>query len=255
VSGLWAVADDNFFRRPWKKWQAGFGRLEIATVKKQIADEQARLDADASYQAAGKKVADARASMTSGDNAKAIAAFETKLEALRLEDLEKDLNLRFIKSELEEWRYFHDDALHHHNDAERERWAKRIEEGNETQREREKIYQDSQAAIAAVQKEIADKQGELTTAEEELAKLTVKRDELQSKLETVIGYLRGRPRSSPLPAHSRRSPNPAGRSRSSAVTTSACARQPLYVLPCRSTRSASRTSRTRGRRTPSARCT
>jgi mono/diheme cytochrome c family protein len=192
VSGLWAIADDNFFRRPWKKWQGGFSRLEISTVKKQIADEQARLDADPAYQAAAKKVADARESMASGDNAKAIAALEAKLEALKLEDLEKDLNLRFIKSELEEWRYFHDDALHHHDDAERERWAKRIEEGNETQREREKIYQDSQAAIAAVQQEIADKQAELTTAEEELAKLTVKRDELQSKLETIaLGYLPG----------------------------------------------------------------
>src|SRR5262245_33109232 len=110
VSGLWAVADDNFFRRPWKKWQGGFARLEISTVKKQIADEQTRLDADPAYQAAAKKVADARASATSGETAKTIAALEAKIETLKLEDLEKDLNLRFIKSELEEWRYFHDDA-------------------------------------------------------------------------------------------------------------------------------------------------
>src|SRR5688572_13571396 len=192
VSGLWAVADDNFFRRPWKKWQAGFGRLEIGTVKKQIADEQARLDADPAYQEAAKKVADARASLESGDDAKAIAALEEKVQALKLEDLEKDLNLRFIKSELEEWRYFHDDALHHHDDAKREYWAKRITEGEATQREREEIFQASQDGIAAVQKEIADKQAALTTAEEELAKLTVKRDDLQSKLETVaLGYLPG----------------------------------------------------------------
>ena len=192
VSGLWAVADDNFFRRPWKKWQAGFARLEIGTVKNQIAEEQKKLDADPAYQAAAKKVADARASLDTGDNAKAIAALESKLEELKLIDLEKDLNLRFIKSELEEWRYFHDDALHHHDDAKREYWSKRIEEGNRTQAEREKIYAESQAGIAAVQKEIADKQAELTTAEEELAKITVKRDDLQSKLETIsLGYLPG----------------------------------------------------------------
>src|SRR6185369_142888 len=127
VSGLWALADDNFFRRPWKKWQAGFARLEIDTVKKQIADEQTKLDADPAYQAAAKKVADAKASVESGDSGKEIATLTKKVEALKLEDLEKDLNLRFIKSELEEWRYFHDEALHHHDDAKREHWAKKIE--------------------------------------------------------------------------------------------------------------------------------
>jgi mono/diheme cytochrome c family protein len=192
VSGIWALADDNFFRRPWKKWQAGFARLEIDTVKQQIADEQAKLDADATYQAAAKKVAEAKASVESGDSAKAIADLKAKLEELKLEDLEKDLNLRFIKSELEEWRYFHDDALHHHDDAKREHWAKRIEEGEKTKAERDKIFQDSQAAIAAVQQQIAGREGEVIAAEEELAKLTVKRDDLQQKLENIsLGYLPG----------------------------------------------------------------
>src|SRR5262245_34665702 len=185
VCGLWALADDNFFRRPWKKYQAGFARLEIGTVKKQIADEQARLDADPAYQAAAKKVADAKASAESGDTAKAVAGLQEKVKQLKLEDLEKDLNLRFIKSELEEWRYHHDEALHHHDEAKRAQWAARIAEGEKTKAEREKIYQGSQDGIAAVQKEIADKEGELLAAQEELAKLTTKRDDLQGKLETV----------------------------------------------------------------------
>src|SRR3954463_8378383 len=96
MSGLWALADDNFFRRPWKKWQAGFARLEIDTIKKEISDEQAKLDADPTYQAAAKKVADAKASVESGDASKQIAALKDKLVELKHEDLEKDLNLRFI---------------------------------------------------------------------------------------------------------------------------------------------------------------
>jgi mono/diheme cytochrome c family protein len=192
VSGIWAVADDNIFRRPWKKWQGGFARLEIDTVKKQIADEQARLDADPAYQAAAKKLADARENVGEGQAAEEIAALEAKLAELKLIDLEKDLNHRFIKSELEEWRYFHDDAAHHHDAEGVARWAKRIEEGEATRREREKIYLESQAAIAAVQAEIAAKQAEVTTAEEELAKLTVTRDDLQAKLENIsLGYLPG----------------------------------------------------------------
>src|SRR5262245_21513987 len=113
VAGIWAIADDNVFRRPWKKYQAGFGRLEIATVQQQIADEQAKLDADETYRATKKRVDDAQKSIDSGDAARDIAALQAKEKALKHVDLEKDLNLRFIKSELEEWRYHHDEALHH----------------------------------------------------------------------------------------------------------------------------------------------
>ncbi len=40
VTGLWAIADDNVFRRPWKRYQAEFGRLEIDRLKDAIAKEQ-----------------------------------------------------------------------------------------------------------------------------------------------------------------------------------------------------------------------
>src|SRR5262249_24053293 len=39
VGALWAVADDNIFRRPWKKWQAGFNRLEISRMEDAIGAE------------------------------------------------------------------------------------------------------------------------------------------------------------------------------------------------------------------------
>src|SRR6185503_15157217 len=192
VAGLWAVADDNIFRRPWKKYQGNFGRLEIATVKKQIADEQARLDADPTYQAAAKRVAEAQARVTSGDVAQEIAALEAKLKTLQHEDLEKDLNLRFIKSELEEWRYHHDEALHHHDQAEVDRWAQKIKDGEEERVKRQGIFEASQKGIETVQNEIKAKQDELLTAQDELAKLTQKRDDLQGKLENVsLGYLPG----------------------------------------------------------------
>src|SRR6185503_14907567 len=161
VAGLWAVADDNIFRRPWKKYQGGFGRLEIATVKKQIADEQVRLDADPAYQSATKRVAEAQARVTSGDVAQEIAALEAKLKTLQHEDLEKDLNLRFIKSELEEWRYHHDEALHHHDQAEVDRWAQKIKDGEEERVKRQGIFEASQNGIETVQDEIKAKQDEL----------------------------------------------------------------------------------------------
>jgi mono/diheme cytochrome c family protein len=192
VSGLWAVADDNVFRRPWKKYQAGFSRLEIETVKQQIADEQKRLEATLPYQAAVKHVAAAQAAVDSGDTKREIAALQAKLKDLQHQDLEKDLNLRFIKSELEEWRYHHDEALHHDDQADVERWAHKIAEGEKTKAERQHIYDESQKGIAAVQDEIKAKESELLTAQDELAMLTTKRDDLQGKLENIsLGYLPG----------------------------------------------------------------
>ncbi len=192
VGGLWAVADDNIFRRPWKKYQAGFARLEIGKVKQQIADEQAKLDADPTYQEAVKKVNEARARVTGGDVAQEIKALEAKVAQLTREDLGKDLSLRFIKSELEEWRYLHDEALHHGHAEEVERWEKKIAEGEQTKAERQHIYDESQKAIADTQDQIKAKQGELLDAEDALGKLTTKRDDLQGKLETVsLGYLPG----------------------------------------------------------------
>src|SRR6267142_2934211 len=113
VGALWAIADDNIFRRPWKKFQAEFNRLEIQHLKDAMAVEQHRLDADPAYQQAVKALADARANASSGEIARQIADLQRELRRAQQQDQSKDLNLRFIKSELEELRFLYDDALHH----------------------------------------------------------------------------------------------------------------------------------------------
>src|SRR6185503_20779977 len=67
VGALWAVADDNIFRRPWKKYQAEFNRLEIQRLKDAIDAEQKRLDADPAYQDVVAKGQKARAAVESGE--------------------------------------------------------------------------------------------------------------------------------------------------------------------------------------------
>src|SRR5262245_30324393 len=69
IGALWAIADDNIFRRPWKKWQAGFNRLEISRIEDQIKAEQDRLNADPAYQEAEKQLAAAKTDVSSGANA------------------------------------------------------------------------------------------------------------------------------------------------------------------------------------------
>jgi mono/diheme cytochrome c family protein len=183
IGALWAVADDNVFRRPWKKWQAGFNRLEISRIEDQIQAEQDRLNADPAYQEAEKQLAAARAEVSSGATADEIARLERELNTAVLQDQSKDLNLRFVKSELEELRFLFDDAKHHGRPT--EGILERIEKGEQVKEERQKVYAESQAHVEDLRAQIAAKRETVKSAEDALAKLTTARDDLQQKLETV----------------------------------------------------------------------
>src|SRR3989442_1364297 len=190
VGALWAIADDNIFRRPWKKWQAEFNRLEIRRLKDAMADEQKRLDADPEYQAAAKALEDAKRSATTGEGARKIAELQRELTQAQHEDQKKDFDLRFVKSELEELRFKYDDALHTGRPT--EALLHEIQEKEQVRVERQKIYSGSQAHIEDLQNQIKTLQGTVKTGEDALAKLTTARDDLQQKLEGVsLGYLPG----------------------------------------------------------------
>src|SRR3989442_15185681 len=98
VGALWCIADDNIFRRPWKKFQAEFNRLEIQRLKDAIAGEQQRLDAAPGDQQAVKALAHARASASSGDNPRKIADLQRELRRAPQRDQSKDLHPPFLKS-------------------------------------------------------------------------------------------------------------------------------------------------------------
>src|SRR6185295_6802091 len=194
VGALWALADDNIFRRPWKKYQAEFNRLEINRLKDAIVAEQARLDADPAYQQAVANVEKARAAVDSREQKQKIADLERQLVRARQEDQSKDLNLRFVKSTLEELRYHFDDALHHEKPT--DDIARRIAEGEALKAEREKIYAESQQHIEDLEKQLKTIRQEVKDAEDEVAKLATAREDLKEKLANVsIGYLPG-PKSS-----------------------------------------------------------
>src|SRR5882724_6595797 len=195
VGALWAIADDNIFRRPWKKYQAEFNRLEIRHLEEAIATEQARLDADPEYQAAVKALADAKTSVSSGENVRRIKELERELVDAQKADQSKDLNLRFVKSLLEELRFKHDDALHAGRPT--EAILHEIEEKEQLRVERQKIYGESQQHIEDLQNQVKGLQGAVRTSEDTLTKLTTARGELEQKLEGVsLGYFPG-PKASP----------------------------------------------------------
>src|SRR2546426_10459849 len=197
VGALWCVADDNIFRRPWKKFQAEFNRLEIRRLKEAIAAEQQRLDADPGYQQAMKALAEARVSVSSGENAQKIADLQRELRRAQQQDQSKDLNLRFVKSELEELRFKYDDALHAGRPT--EALLKEIEAKEQLRAERQRIYSESQQRIEALQNEIKQIEGAIQTGEEGIAKRPTARADLRQKLEGVsIGYFPGRKAAPPF---------------------------------------------------------
>ncbi|HEX5128311.1 MAG TPA: c-type cytochrome, partial [Usitatibacter sp.] len=185
VGGLWAIADDYIFRRPWKFYQERFSELEIGKVEAQIAAEQARLDKDPEYQKAEKALAEATAQASSGATAQEVAQLEKQLERARLDDLEKDLNLRFVKSELEEMRFQYDDAMHHGHDDEAKAILEKINAREQLRLERQAIYSESQERIAKIEGEIKAKRAAVKAAQDALDKITATRDDLRQKLETV----------------------------------------------------------------------
>ena len=114
VGALWAVARRQFLPPPVEEVAGGLQPAGDQPGRgRRSGRSRQRLDADPAYQEAVKRLDTARAEVDSGATAGEIARLEQELEAAVLADQSKDLNLRFVKSELEELRFFFDDAKHH----------------------------------------------------------------------------------------------------------------------------------------------
>lgn len=181
AGSIWAVWDDNIFRRPWKKYQSDFFSIERDAVNAQIAAEDERLAADEKYQEVVKRLEEAKASVASGENADKIAALERDLERAKVKEFEWDLQIRIVKSEIEEAKYEleHAQSLGAGGDAEREHLVEKEEEKAELDRN----YKAAQEKVAGIEAEIAAIRAAVKTAEDELAELTKDREFLVQRLE------------------------------------------------------------------------
>jgi mono/diheme cytochrome c family protein len=109
---LWAVVDDLFLRRPWKKYQAELGRQEIEAAKAKIETERLALEQDSEYQELLARLAEAERALQQGDVAGRRRDIENAIGRSQVRLGELDQELRFVKSEIEEARYRYDHALH-----------------------------------------------------------------------------------------------------------------------------------------------
>jgi len=108
---LWALYDDNFSRRPWKRYQAEFYRMDYGKAQEAYAAEDKKLQDDPNYQALVKKLNEQKASLKEGDLAHRLEALRQELPAAEILFNERDQEVKFIKSELEEAWYEYDHAV------------------------------------------------------------------------------------------------------------------------------------------------
>lgn len=108
---LWSFWDDNITRRPWKKIQTEFYRLDYRKARAAYDEEDKKLQADSSYQELVKKLSAEQASLKSGELAKKLKTLHAEEVRANVRFTELDQEVKFVKSELEEAWYEHDHAV------------------------------------------------------------------------------------------------------------------------------------------------
>ncbi len=174
VVSLWAIFDDNITRRPWKKYQAEFNRLDYKKAKAAYDEEDKKLKADAKYVELVKKLEAEKSSLVDGD-------FSNKLLELRRQETERDVRfgeldqeVKFIKSELEEAWFEYDHAVQQGKGP--RPYQSRIEELDKEKAKLDPDLEEARQKRKDIKEKIKKLQAGVKGLEESLSKLTVGRD-------------------------------------------------------------------------------
>lgn len=190
VGAVWAIMDDTFLRRPWKKFQTDFFAVEEQREREALEQEHQKLESDEAYAQLKKQLEEAQANLASGESAQQLATAERKLEAAKMEEQDADLQVRFVKSELEEAWYLYDRAIEAGGDVEAAR--KRRDGLEEEKQQLEVRWKATQQTVAQLEAEIAELKAPVTTVEKKLAELETERERIANKIDgmkSVIGPL------------------------------------------------------------------
>ncbi len=174
VVSLWAIFDDNFTRRPWKKYQTEFNRLDYERAKAAYEAEDKKLEANANYIELVKRLEAEKKSLSHGE-------LSHRLENLRLEETERnvrftelDQEVKFFKSELEEAWYEYDHAVQQGKSP--RPYQSRIDELDNEQAKLEPDLKEARQKRQEIKAEIKKLQAGIKTLADSLSKLTADRD-------------------------------------------------------------------------------
>jgi mono/diheme cytochrome c family protein len=190
VGAIWTVMDDTFLRRPWKEFQTTFFRMEKERELQKLEAEEKRLAEDAKVQELRQRLDEASAQVGSRESAAKLESARGRLAAAQLDEGEADIQVRFVKSSLEEAWYEYDHALETGGNvnAARERRDLLMKE----KVEREATWEKTKADVARIQGEIDEIEAPQKKVQKELETAAEERERIANKIEgmkTQIGAI------------------------------------------------------------------
>jgi len=171
---LWAYWDDNITRRPWKGVQARFYRLDYGKAKAAYDEEDKKLQDDPKYQELSKKLSDIQTSLARGELAKKLQALEQEEAKATVVFKDRDQEVKFIKSELEEAWYEHDHAVQEKRNP--APYLEQIKQLDAAQSKLDPEVEKAQARRDQLREEIKKIKTSGKDLEDELAKMSADRD-------------------------------------------------------------------------------
>lgn len=174
VLTLWSFWDDNITRRPWKRYQAQFYRLDYSKAKAAYDEEDKKLQADPAYQELVKKLAAEQASLAKGELGNKLKTLEREEKKAEIRFSELDQEVKFIKSELEEAWYEHDHAIQTGGNPKLAKAA--IEELEKEKAKLDPLLEAARQRRDQIREEIKKLQSGIKETETQLSKLTAERD-------------------------------------------------------------------------------
>lgn len=184
AGGIWAIWDDNISRRPWKKYQVEFSRMQITKAREAVEAEEKRLSDDSDYRKLVRDLAASRESLRSGDAGRRLSDLAAEREPARVRVEELELNLRIKKSELEEAWYEYEHATLTGVSTEEPKAHL-----SELQREKSDIddaLARARAKLQQIDNEVAEIRSVVAGIERKKADLERERDLLQQRLDGFV---------------------------------------------------------------------
>lgn len=166
LGAVWAILDDTFLRRPWKAYQHGYHALAKEKERTKLEAEEAKLSEKPEYTALKEKLAEAEAGLGSDETTAKLASAEQRLAAAKIVEADSDLQVRFVKSELEAAWYQYEHALEHHGNVTETR--ARRDELIEQKAKDIAAWEESKTVVARIEAEIDEINAPVKTLKKEL---------------------------------------------------------------------------------------
>ncbi|MDG2307287.1 MAG: c-type cytochrome [Candidatus Binatia bacterium] len=167
VGAIWTILDDSFLRRPWKSYQHGYHALAEKMEREKLEAEQAKLDDKDEYQALHAKMAEVEAGLKSPETTAKLADADKRMVAAKIAEGDADLQVRFVKSELEAAWYQYDHAIEHGGNVGLKQ--KHRDELIAQRAVDEKAWQETQAVVARIQAELDEIHAPVKAVQREMA--------------------------------------------------------------------------------------